>query len=60
MLELTEKTIEHVKALYYVALIVCVAGAIVLFFYSPQGDWIDSIGGISLVLGTCEYKHCVV
>lgn len=37
MSELTEKTIEHVKAFYYVAGIVCVAGVVALFFYPLRG-----------------------
>jgi hypothetical protein len=48
MSELTEKTIEHVKAFYYVAGIVCVAGAITLFFYPPQGIGIILFGGFFL------------
>lgn len=48
MSELTEKTIEHVKAFYYVAGIACVAGVIALFFYPPQGIGLILFGGFFL------------
>ena len=48
MSELTEKTIEHVKAFYYVAGIVCVAGVVALFFYPPQGIGLILFGGFFL------------
>jgi len=45
---LTEKTIEHVRAFYYVAGIVCVAGVTALFFYPPQGIGLILLGGFFL------------
>ena len=48
MSELTEKTIEHVKAFYFVAGIACVAGVIALFFYPPQGIGLILFGGFFL------------
>jgi len=48
MPELTEKTIEHVKAFYYIAGIVCVAGVVALFFYPPQGIGLILFGGFFL------------
>ena len=48
MSELTEKTIEHVKAFYYVAVIISVAGVIALFFYPPQGIGLILFGGFVL------------
>lgn len=48
MSELTEKTIEHVKAFYYGAGIVSVAGVIALFFYALQGIGLILFGGFLL------------
>ena len=48
MSELTAKTIEHVKAFYYVAGIVCVAGVVALFFYPLQGIGLILFGGFFL------------
>jgi hypothetical protein len=46
--ELTEKTIEHVKAFYFAAGIICVAGVIGLFFYPLQGIGLILLGGFLL------------